>query len=567
MTPDRIKFLSSKTNGAVFDDDGKQLTELDYPDLYYYDRDAAMWAREFMEKTSHILESGHNFTRGDQAKLLEWHLQSCCNIYGVKKKEDKLRRYHFEFILMPKKNAKSPYSAIRSNYHLIADGEARGYIVAVAADKDNGKIIHDYAKDLIIIEEEIGKTMLNKRLTIRRDDIFHTKSRSRFKVTSADVKSKHGANISVLFIDEPHSWEPEETAEDRYSTFTKGIIARRQPLVSMTSTAGYKSTWFHKTKYDYAKKLLGKHIRDDRWFVMIYEPDVQGLIDQYGQEWDDEKGLKPWFAYEQVWKDTNPAYGVTVKREYFESEVNMIRNAPENLNAFLRLHLNVFTGTTVEWTIANKWDILKKIINFNDLKEKECYCGVYTSKPKDLTSICLFFPNESYMLWKFFAPRPASNLRKSMLSGYAERVKDGHIIEIDTPYISSDDHLELISRYLDQVRCTKIFCRPEDEEVASKLHGKYGADVETLSTIGIKIKAATQVFQNMVSTKQITHNGNPMISYQIGMTEIAMKNDTIRPDADASRDNICGVYAGLLAVAASMNAEPAYEPQIVSIDL
>jgi phage terminase large subunit-like protein len=181
----------------------------------------------------------------------------------------------------------------------------------------------------------------------------------------------------------------------------------------MTSTAGHKMTWFHKTKYDYAKKLLNGHIRDDRWFVMIYEPDVQALIEKYGEEWDDEKGLKPWYAYEHVWKETNPAYGVTVKKEYFESEVNMIRNAPENLNAFLRLHLNVFTGTTVEWTIANKWDRLKDVISFSELKGKDCFCGVYTSKPKDLTSICLYFPAQNYMLWKFFAPRPASNLRKT----------------------------------------------------------------------------------------------------------------------------------------------------------
>jgi hypothetical protein len=86
MNQERVKFLASKTNGAVFDDDCRLVTEIDYPDLYYYDREAALWAREFMEKTSHILESGHNFTRGDQAKLLHGIFKAAVTSTGSKKR-------------------------------------------------------------------------------------------------------------------------------------------------------------------------------------------------------------------------------------------------------------------------------------------------------------------------------------------------------------------------------------------------------------------------------------------------------------------------------------------------
>lgn len=562
MNQERIKYLASKTNGVVFDDEGNQMTELDYPDLYYYDREAALWAREFMEKTAHIIETGHNFNRGDQPKMLEWHLQSCFNVYGIKKKSNRKRRYNFEFLFTPKKNAKSPYSAQRVPYHMIADGESRGYIVALAADKENGKIIHDYVKDQILIEEELGINFLSSRLVIRRDDIFHPKSRSRFRVTSADVSNKHGPNISALFADEPHSWEPEQTAADRWDTFTKGIIARPQPLVSMTSTAGYKGTWFYKTKYDYAKKLLRGHIRDDRWLVFIYEPDVQALIEQYGDQWDDEKGLKPWYAYEHVWEECNPAYGVTVQKEYFEAEVNQIRNNPENLNAFLRLHLNVFTGTTVEWTIANKWNRLKGSVVFSDLRGERCFMGLYTSKPQDMTAMCLFFPDGNKMLWKFFAPRTASNIRKGTMSGYSEWVKEGYIREIDGNYISTDEHLTLISPFLEEVTCLSISYRTEDPELAMKINEKHNIEINPTSVVATEIKRATQQFQNMVSTGEIIHGGNPMIAYQISMTEIQMKDDTIRPSAEASRDNICGVFAGLLAISAWMNAEPQKGPSV-----
>jgi phage terminase large subunit-like protein len=182
--------------------------------------------------------------------------------------------------------------------------------------------------------------------------------------------------------------------------------------------------------------------------------------------------------------------------------------------------------------------------------------------------MCLFFPNGNKMFWKFFSPRTASNLRADRLTGYAQWVKDGYIVETDSTYISADEHVELIGKYLDYVDCVSIICRNEDMEVATKLSEKYGPVVQSTSVVATLMKRATQErLQNMVSTGQIVHGGNPMIAYQIGVTEIQMKDDTIRPHADHSRDNICGVFAGLLGIAGWMNAEPVYEPEIVSIDI
>jgi phage terminase large subunit-like protein len=544
LNKDRIEYLKSRTNGVVFDDNCNPLTEIDYPDLYYYDKDAACWAREFMEKTSHVLEDGHNYRRGDTLKLLEWQNQSCCNVYGIKKRSDKLRRYHFEFILIPKKQGKSPYLGMRGPYHLIADGVQRGLIYVVAADKDNAKIIHDNAKQLILIENELGETFLSDRLLIRRNDIYHERSQSRFKVISSEAKTKHGYNLSVIFIDEPHAW-PEMEGQELYDTLTKGIMARPEPVVSIISTAGFKNSWFHRTKYDYAKKIIRGHVRDDRWLVFLYEPDVQALIEKYGDDWSD--GRSPWWAQPQVWKEVNPSYGVTVKEEYFKGEVTLCRNAPENLSAFLRLHLNVFTGTTVEWTISTKWDHLKTDITFSDLRGEACFAGIYTSKPGDMTSLCLFFPEKNHFHWLYFTPKTVSDMRKNTLSGYGNWVDQGYIKEIDGNYISTDEHLNLMEPILEQVDCRLVTYRTEDPEIAEKLKDK-GYEINNTSVIGYEIKKSTQEFQNRVLSRELTHSGNPMTSYQISMTEIQIKEDTIRPHADLSRDNICGVFAGLLAL-------------------
>ncbi|MDH3699644.1 MAG: terminase large subunit [Flavobacteriaceae bacterium] len=345
-----VPYYQRRTNGAVFGRNCELLTELDQPDKYYYDQEAALWACEFYETVGVITEDGHMFKMGDPLELLDWQLQTTCNLFGVKRKEDNLRRYWTVVHLMPKKTGKSPYSSFTGLFLLCADNQGKGEIFTIACDKAQAGIIHKNSKKIAEKSEMLGSALI-----IRGEYIEHVRSGSKFWVTSAVESSKHGPNLSGIFFDEPHAYKDWSLVE----TLEQGIAARPEPVIMFSSTAGVKGSPFHKKMYKNAKALLNKLSSNDTELVFLYEPDVPAMIEKYGEVWVD--GKKPWWAQEEVWAEVNPSYGLTVTKRYFENEVKKVRNGTRSLNKFLQMHLNVFTGNTDGWQIAEVWNQLKTI--------------------------------------------------------------------------------------------------------------------------------------------------------------------------------------------------------------
>lgn len=540
MDESRIKYFKSKTNGAVFDMNCDQLTELDYPDLYYYDKEAAAWACEFMESTGKIVEDGHNFKKGDPIELLDWQIQTICNLYGVKQKKNKLRRYWFILQLLPKKQGKSPFSALNGIYLTAADGQGRGQIFTIAGDKMQAKIIHENAKEMIKADP-----YLSKNLIIRRDHIEHPASSSTFWVTSAVEDTKHGPNLSAIFEDEPHVYKD----GDLDKTLLKGIIARPEPVVMYTSTAGVRNCWFHLDKYSYAKDILNGLHRDDRWLVFIYECDVDFWSKKYGDTW--EKGT-PYWAREEVWRDVNPSYGVTVTKDYFDNQVTLIKNKPDELNAFLRLHLNVFTGSTVAWGITHHWDKCSGIVNFE--KFKYCHIGIYNSRPGDMSCICFLQENEYY--WKIFCTSEAYQIRLDSTPGFSSW--DTEIIEGN--FMTNVELYERIRKFLSDIVIISLTYRTEDSELAMMFNVPEKR-MNPVSLKGTAMVKATNLFEGKVGSGSINHGNNLAMAYQVNMTEIISVDDNSRPSSDKSRDNICCVFAALFALSGELESPPksAYE--------
>jgi len=553
MDDARIKYFQSKTNGAVFDEQCNQLTELDYPDLYYYDQDAALWVCEFIETTGRIVEDGHNFSKGDKVKLLDWQIQTICNLFGVKQKKNKLRRYWFTLQFLPKKQGKSPFSAMLANVLTCADGQGRAQIFTVAGDKMQAKIIHENAKEMINADP-----YLSKNLKVRRDHIEHVASSSTFWVTAYVEETKHGPNLSGVFFDEPHVYKNGELDK----TLLKGIMARPEPVVMYTSTAGVRGCWFHMDKYDYAKNVKNVVLRDDRWLVFLYEPDVPYWIEKYGEIWDDEDGLAPWWSYQEVWEDVNPSFGVTVTKDYFENQVTLIKNKPDELNAFLRLHLNLFTGTTVAWSIVSKWYLCGGDAPFSYFEGKDCFVGFYTSRPGDMTCMCLLHDNHYW--WRVFVTSESADDRKISTPGFSQWVGSDLIDIVEGNHIDHDSHYDLMYKYLSRVNPIEITHRSEDGELAYRFEKDHRWESNPVSLKGTAIVAATNLFENRVSAGDINHGNNPIMTYQVGMTEIKRLDDNSRPSSDASRDNICCVFAALFATMSSMKDRGPVSPSLIT---
>jgi phage terminase large subunit-like protein len=145
-------------------------------------------------------------------------------------REDGTRRFRKAYIEIPKKNGKTQLVAGLALYMLLGDREPGAEVYVAAADREQARILFDAAKLMVDANPQLKKRLIVLRNEIRRVD----DPSAVFKVLSAEAATKHGPNIHCLIIDELHAQPDRELFE----TLTRGVIARRQPLILLITTAG-----------------------------------------------------------------------------------------------------------------------------------------------------------------------------------------------------------------------------------------------------------------------------------------------------------------------------------------
>src|SRR5260370_3174929 len=152
-----------------------------------------------------------------------------------------------------------------------------------------------------------------------RNNLHHTKSRSKFEPLSSDENTLDGLNVQAGLLDELHAW-PTRGLYDVLSTATG---ARRQPLLFSITTAGFNKESVCWKNRDYGTKVLAEIVEDDSYFVFV------ACLDE-GDDWENEK----------VWPKANPCLGVSCKIEDLRIKAKQAAEEPTALNDFHTLRLN-----------------------------------------------------------------------------------------------------------------------------------------------------------------------------------------------------------------------------------
>src|SRR5678815_4011800 len=143
---------------------------------------------------------------------------------------------------------------IRDSYMLLADGEPGAEVYVAAADRDQARILFSAAKAMVEANPQLAK-----RCVVYRNQIVRADDPSAFfQVLSAEAATKHGPNIHCLIIDELHAQPDRELFE----TLTRGVVARRQPLILLITTGGDDDESICYEEYDYARRVLSGAIED-----------------------------------------------------------------------------------------------------------------------------------------------------------------------------------------------------------------------------------------------------------------------------------------------------------------
>lgn len=258
---------------------------------------------------------------GQPFVLQPWQKHLILELFELQPADD-LRRYRWALIGVPKKNGKTELAAALALYFLIADGELSPLVVCAAASEEQADLVFGAAKRMA----EMSPTL--RRVTDRYDKEILVPSipGAILRRVAAVAGTNDGQNIHVVIADELHEWIGRK-GEGVWQVLTNSIGARRQPMILQITTAGYDTTTILGQQYEYA---------------------AAGADARYYFRWHSAP-MELNHRDEAAWREANPNYGVTVRREFFEDQLKK----PESI--FRRYFLNQWVATEDSWLPDGAW--------------------------------------------------------------------------------------------------------------------------------------------------------------------------------------------------------------------
>lgn len=469
---------------------------------------------------------------GGQAFILSpWEQAYLWVLFGWRKK-DGSRRFRISYLEVARKNGKSTLAAGVALYLLDGDKEPGAEVYSAATKRDQAKIVHGEACRMVR-----ASTMLKQFITVRTDNMFVLDTNSKFEPLSSDYNSLDGLNIHGAIVDEVHAHK----TRDLWDILETATGARRQPLMFAITTAGVSRQGICRELHDYLEKVLEGSLEDDSFCGIIFTLDEE----------DD-------YTDERVWVKANPNLGVSVKLDDLRDKIRKAREAPAALNAFLRLHMNVWTQAETRWIDPDAWAACGEQTPLEDLRKEPCYAGLDLSSTTDISAFVLKFPRTGDALGWFWIPEDEMEKRERrdrvpfsawVLHGYVEATP-GNVIDYE-------------------------YIRQRIKQVASEFRGlrEIGYDPWNATQLAIQLEEdgfqvvpVRQGFQTLspaakelereIMSGELKHGGNPVLRWMAANVVLAIDPaENIKPDKAKSAERIDGIVALCMAISRQIQGE------------
>lgn len=307
------------------------------------------------------------------------------NIYGWIHKDTGYRRFTKAYWQVGRKNAKSQSLGLVGDYELMALGEDNSEVYIGATKTLQAKIIYNEVLAMLKKSSALFKGKWKEAYST----IVHIKSNSIMRALSKDDgKTGDGLNPQCGLIDEYHAHPTDEILE----VIKTGMIARRQPLLFIITTAGNNLGGpCYRIEYPLVSQILNPDIEFDipDYFCMVNELDR-----------DEEGNLIDDINDEECWIKANPiaaTYEVGLKN--IRSNYMSAIKSPEKMVSFMTKNMNIWVKQSAQSYIdMAKWKARGRLNEDfeNDLGISlygyDAYVGIDVSKTIDLTATGIVIP-------------------------------------------------------------------------------------------------------------------------------------------------------------------------------
>jgi len=470
---------------------------------------------------------------GQVFELADWQQAMTWILFGWLHTDTGYRRFRTAIVELARKQGKSTWASGIALYMTVADGEEGCETYSVATKREQARLVHTEATRMVAKSPSLSKIL--KRC---RDNLHCLATNSKFEPLASEEDSLDGLNPHCIVADEVHAWSNRLL----WDVLATSMGARRQPLMLAISTAGYDRNSVFYQQHDYSIKVLQGIIADDSWFAWITSIDD-------GDNWEDESN----------WIKSNPNLGTTIRIDDLRSAAAKAKSTPAELNAFLRLRLNIWTTSHTAWMPIDKWQACSESADPESLRGRPCFGGLDLSTTIDVSAFVLLFPpwgedTKWRVLPEFFLPEEniEARCRKDRVPYDAWKrqglfnLTEGNVICYET--IRSKVH-ELAENY--DIR-EIAFDRWNTSQIVTQLMG----DGLTMVPYGqgyLSMNAPTKRLMELVLTSDLAHGGNPVLTWMasnaMAITDAA---GNIKLDKGKSREKIDGVISLIMALGRAM---------------
>jgi len=313
-------------------------------------------------------------------KLEDWQCFVLAVPFGWIRKSDGLRRFRELYEEIPRKNSKSTLGAMIGLYMAFADSEMGAEVFAGATSMDQAYAVFRPAWQMVKNNPEfkehfgleLGGTEKNP------GSIYQMSSSSRFVPIIG--KPGDGDSPNCAIIDEYH----EHATPVMYDAMKTGMGSRNQPLRAIITTAGVDTSGPCYDKRIEAIKVLGGTLVNDELFTIIYG------IDEDADDWKDF----------EVWKKTNPNYGVSVLPDYLRGQIRDALQSPSQQNIILTKNLNAWRSAGVAWMNMAVWDQRRDpSLKLEQFRGQDCWLAADLASKIDIASLAYIFKTDYGFAW------------------------------------------------------------------------------------------------------------------------------------------------------------------------
>lgn len=316
---------------------------------------------------------------GNNLKLESWQKFIIYNLVGFYWKGTNNRRYQEAFIMIPRKNGKTSFSAALAFALGILDmaNNSQVYIV--------GAVIKQALQAFNFIVSNIKAWGEKDNFKILDNNNEHSIKRE-FKKGSLSIEAlvdRDSLNANYIIMDELHEYKN----ASKYDRMKKATRAYTNKLIIGITTAGDNMNSFCYNRLVYCQKVINKsektgkyEIEDDKQFVFITKADQNedGSVD---------------FTNPKIHEMASPNFGVSIRPEDIMSDAMKAQNDPQTRKEFLAKDLNVYTSSLKSYFNLETFRTSdsKYSWSIDELIELDIdwYGGADLSKMHDLTAAAL----------------------------------------------------------------------------------------------------------------------------------------------------------------------------------